>query len=177
MRWIRRTLVATVVVALVGLVATLVIETATSSGEGNGCATSMAVPTESVDATMASRSGSAVTFSTDDGRTLVVTYPGDAARFLHVGTAYRVDVWGQPGELSSTIMPYCGVPGGTLYADGTPVNTGVWSRERRADALPWVIGGLLVLAGLVTALAIRERRRHPRLTIDGEPLSDVASFR
>ncbi len=138
MRWVREALVAMVVVALVGLVATLVIDTATSSGDGNGCATSMAMPTESVVATMASRSGSAVTFSTDDGRTLVVTYPGDVARFLHIGTAYRVDAWRQPGEFSSTVTPYCGVPGGTLYADGTPVNTGVWSRERRADELPWV---------------------------------------
>jgi len=30
-----------------------------------------------------------------------------------------------------------------------------------------------VLAGLVTALVIRDRRRHPGLTIDGQPLSGV----
>ena len=173
MRGVRRGLVAVVVVALVGLVATMVIATATSTGDGHGCAASTTAPTESVVATMVSRSGSAVTYSTDDGRSLVVTYPGDAARFLHVGTTYRVDAWGQPGDLSSTVMPYCGVPGGTLYADRTPVNTGVWSHERLADELPWVVGGLVVLGGLVTALVVRGRRRHPRLTIDGQPLSGV----
>jgi hypothetical protein len=170
MRWVRWGLVVMIVVPLVGLVATVMFGSATTTRD---CAASAAVPTETIVATMVSRSGSAVTYSTDDGRTLVITYPGDAARFLHIGTTYRVDAWGRPGELSSTVMPYCGVPGGTLYADGTPINTGVSSPERRADELPWVVGGLVVLAGLIAALVICERLRHPRLTIDGKPFSGV----
>ena len=170
MRWVRVGLVAIVVVPLVCLVATVAIGTASTT---HNCAASASVPTESVVATMVSRSGSAVTYLTDDGRTLMVTYPGDVSRFLHGGTIYRVDAWGRPGDLSSTVMPYCGVPGGTLYADGTPINTSAWSLERRADELPWVVGGLVAVAGMVTALVVRERRRHPRLTIDGKSLSGV----
>ena len=171
MRWVRVGLVAMVVVPLVGLAATVAVGTANTTHD---CAASAAVPIESVVAVMVSRTESVVTYSTDSGRTLLVIYPGDAARFLHVGTTYRVDAWGQPGDqLSSTVMPYCGVPGGTLYADGTPINTGVWSRERLADDLPWVVVGLVLLAGMVAAVVIRERRRNPRLTIDGKPLSSV----
>jgi hypothetical protein len=169
MRWLRVGLLTVVVVGLVGLVGSLMYGTVTSD-RGGDCA-AKAVPTEQIVGTVVSRIGSAVTFTTDDGRTLAVTYPGDGARFLHPGRTYRVDAWGEAGNLSSTIMAFCGVPGGTLHVDATPINTGFWSPEQLADHLPWMVAGAVLFGALGTGIVARERRRHPPLTIDGKPLS------
>jgi hypothetical protein len=175
MRWLRVGLLTVVVVGLVGLVGSLVYGTVSSAGYGGGpaCAVNQAIPTEQVVGTVVSRGGSAVTFATEDGRTLVVSYPSDGARFLHPGSTYRVDARGQLGELSSTIMAFCGVPGGTLHVDGTPINTGFWSHEQLADHLPWMVAVAVLFGALGTGIVARERRRYPPLTIDGKPLSRV----
>ena len=80
---------------------------------------------------------------------------------------------GHPDHLGSTIMPYCGVPGGTLHVDRTPINSGFWAHERLGNHLPWMLGGLAVIGGLTAGIVVWERRRRPRLTIDGRPRSEI----
>src|SRR5262249_19639658 len=106
------------------------------------------------------------------GDTARVTYPADDARFVHVGSSYRVEAFGRPpSRLSSTVRAGdCqGEEPLTRHADGTAINTSVFTRDGIAPyVMPLAIGSAVALA-LVLLLAAHHRRRHPRLTIDGRP--------
>jgi hypothetical protein len=92
---------------------------------------------------------------------VAVEYPDDVAHFLHVGKRYLVNVEWSGTAFESDIHRAgdCG-SGGTLHADGSPIDT---------STFPWLHRALL--AGLVTpvvallvlvAVVWYRRRRHRR---------------
>ena len=57
------------------------------------------------------------------GRLAVVHYEAHEERFLRVGERYKVKVWPIAGFLSSVHTPDRPCSGGTVHADGAPIDT------------------------------------------------------
>jgi hypothetical protein len=114
------------------------------------------------------KAGAVVTFEIEQvdpgsgltvGDTVDVTYSRGTERFLHAGSRYRVETW---GEANGTLLGDVAVAdracsGGTWHADGTPIDTGLFTRD---GFRPWLLVPLLGGAALVTAIAVAIWRRH-----------------
>jgi hypothetical protein len=109
----------------------------------------------------------------EPGQEVVVRY-GQDARFLHTGRSYLVSVSGNSvGDLRGSVSHGpCGTSGNdTSHADGSEINTSIFTREGFEPYWPKL--GLAIIAIAAVALLVRWRLRvkHPRLTIDGQPLA------
>lgn len=85
------------------------------------------------------------------GTEVVVRYGDDDARFIRVGTDYLVTVWGDPqtadfGSGVRTAEDDCG-GGGTVFADGSSINTG-------KKVFGWPAWIALPTLGILTNLAV-----------------------
>lgn len=81
------------------------------------------------------------------GHTVAVRYFADRARFLHVGTRYRVYLsWSASGYFESDVhVSGDACSGGTVYANGRQINTSGWVRSHL---------GVLVVALLLAPLLV-----------------------
>jgi hypothetical protein len=184
MRWVRWALGGIVAVGLLWLVGAAFV------GGSKDCpAASLTVPAVSFLGTAQAKDGAAVTFGveqwSDDrlppgtperlsaGDVVVVRYSGGDERFVHVGQRYQVDAWGEtPDDLASGVQTAdeCPVGGSaTLHADGTPINTGLFTRDGIEPYTGRILVGALLLAAVTGAVVAYRRVKHPRLTIDGRP--------
>jgi hypothetical protein len=115
------------------------------------------------------------------GERLTVTYTGGDERYLHDGHSYLVDAYGTvPDALSSGVQTAGECPNaasgvGTYKADGTRIDTGLFTSDGIAPYVMPVALAAGVIGLLVVAVAILARRRQPRLTIDGRPIRPGAS--
>jgi hypothetical protein len=140
-------------------------------------------PTATIIGELVGRDGSTATFSIESveqvaesrttppptlirGRTLTVHYYRDRSRFLHVGTSYRVQLYGSGSDGFQSDVHMAGDPcsGGTVYANGHGINTSSWLRSHIGVLVAVVIVVPLALAGLfILALrAVSRRRRSTR---------------
>ena len=107
------------------------------------------------------------------GDEVVVHYSGGDERVVHVGQHYQVDAWGDPPDgLASGVQTAdeCPVGGSaTLHADGTAINTGLFTRDGIEPYAGRILVGALLLAAVTGAVVAYRRVKHPRLTIDGRP--------
>ena len=153
---------------------------------GSGCALfdcgveeSMAMPHAEFVGEVTHKSGSDVTYrilrvvpvsdhpptgrNVTAGSTVVVTYE-DGARFLHTGSRYLVKVWTLPGDdrlYSAVNTRRCGTSS-TWHADGSSIDTGLFTRD---GFRPWVavaIGVPLLLIGWAIAHVVRDRMMTAR---------------
>jgi hypothetical protein len=113
------------------------------------------------------------TLGLEPGQEVTVAY-GDDARFLHTGESYLVPTFGAGVEDLQGRVHHgpCGYRGGeTTHADGSAIDTGILTRDGFAPYAPKL--ALTIIAAAAIALMIRWRIRvkHPRLTIDGQPLA------
>jgi hypothetical protein len=110
------------------------------------------------------------------GERVTVTYTGGDERFVHDRHRYLVDASGSvPDALSSGVQSADECPDaasgvGTYRADGTRIDTGLYTADGIAPYLLPAGIALAVIATFVVAVAILARRRRPRLTIDGRPI-------
>jgi hypothetical protein len=99
-------------------------------------------------------------------RLVVVRYEQKEQQYLHVGRRYSVRVWAINGFFSSVHVAGHKCSGGTVYANGSAIDTSVWSRPRtRHLILVLVSVVLLVLGG--AALFARARRRRTNVDEPG----------
>ena len=82
------------------------------------------------------------------GQTVAVRYDGNRARFLRLGTRYRVDLsWNGSGYFESDVHVSGDACSGAVYANGRAINTSGWVRSHLG-----VLIIALVLVPLVVAL-------------------------
>ena len=165
-------------VAVVGLLSTPAALTA--------CSTSCdkSAPAQTIVGLVIARTDSAATFSIESvsiprgaasepaapvlvrGRTVEVSYFADHAKYLRVGTRYRVDLsWNRTDGFASDVHTSdepCS--GGTVYADGSSINTASWTRSHIVEIVLAVVLAPIALAVIVlivlrTLLRIYRRRR------------------
>ena len=166
MRWLRGGLIVLVGAGLLALA----IGVTAGSFSAVSCEDAT-VSHETIVGKVVSKDGSAVTFTGEDGSTLVISYPGDGARFLHPGTTYRVGYWGNPGD--PRVVDLVALPRGGHVSFRRLGDQHRILGTRAARRPPAVDGGR---AGRDRSAHRRDRgprRRHPRLTIEGKPLSNV----
>ncbi|MGZ4707587.1 MAG: hypothetical protein ACXWBN_02455 [Acidimicrobiales bacterium] len=169
--------------------AVLVLAIGPFVGGASSCPTvSLTAPNASFIGEVVAEHAGAVTFRVDEvlpdrifhdvaaaevavGDEVVVHYRGGDERFVHQGQSYQVDAWGHvPDELASGVhtADEC-AGGGTVHADGSPIDTGLWTRDGIAPYQGRIALGALVLAVGVVGAIVHRRVSHPRLTIDGHP--------
>jgi hypothetical protein len=101
------------------------------------------------------------------GQTVAVRYFANRARFLHVGTRYRVALyWSSNGYFESGVH-VSGDPcsGGTVYANGHRINTSGWVRSHLgflivAFALVPLVFALLFIVAMSRVFARRRAARN-----------------
>jgi hypothetical protein len=94
------------------------------------------------------------------GSRVTVHYDKGEAQFLRIGTRYRVELWETSDGLASgvhTANRACS--GGTLRADGAPIETSLWSRS---GVRRWTAVSGLVFVGLLGIGAVQLSRRQRR---------------
>lgn len=184
MRWLRWAAGTVAVVALLALTA------AAFFTPNHQCDDSATVPYASFTGEVVARSGGDVTFLVDDleipqvnalqpdpqiepGQEVTVTY-GDDARFLHTGQSYLVPVYGTaPSDLRGFVSHSpCGTRGtDTVHADGSEIDTGIFTRDGFAPYIPKLAFTIVSAAAIALLVRWRIRVEHPHLTIDGQPLA------
>lgn len=184
MRTLGRVVAVVAAVGVLGWVATVVVLGGTSGWCDEYALNANAAFTGAV----VERQGDVVTFVVESaalvapdiplavapGERVIVVYPDDDARFLHVGERYRVvtatraaDQW------QSNVMGAneCSHGIRTAHADGSPIDTGLLTRD---GIRPYVgriaVTTIALLAASVIAVMLWRRHQRPRLTIDGRPL-------
>jgi hypothetical protein len=102
-----------------------------------------------------------------------VHYDGSTSQFLHVGSRYSVTLWWLKAEFWSDIhRADAECSAGTVYADGSSINTSLWARSRVREVV-YVFAACV--AGLVAVVATRHtrrvqrRRRRARVATGGAP--------
>jgi hypothetical protein len=84
------------------------------------------------------------------GQTVAVEYYGDTAKFLDVGTRYRVALYWSGSRFESAVHTADSCSGGTVYADGRSIDTRSWGRAHLREIIAVV---LLVPLALFLAFA------------------------
>ena len=187
MRWLRWAAGVGAVLVLAGLF----------FGEGFSssisCNTMAIVPSATFVGEVVAIDGSTVTYRVDEvldapvdltrptpavavGQEAVVHYSGGDERFLDTGERYRVDVYGSSDDLRSGVhnAGECtnSVSGtGTVHADGTAIDTKLLSSAGLRPYLPKLAITIVAAAAIALLVRWRIRVKHPRLTIDGQPLT------
>jgi len=189
MRWLRWAAGTIAVVALLGLTAAAFV----NGRDARGCIASLALPQTDIVGTVAAKDGGDVTFHIDQivsdqqnpapqptslepGQDLVVRYSDGDARYLHRGASYRVPVFGNEidGFHSGVhTADECDAPvgTGTVHADGTEINTGIFTLEGFQPYWPKLVITIVAITAITALIRWRIRVKHPRLTIDGHPLT------
>ena len=144
---------------------------------------SKSAPTNTIVGRLVARNGSTTTFTVESvlqssgprqaaptapvlepGQTLTVKYYQDHARFLRVGTRYRVALFWLGGAFESdvhTASDPCSW--GTTYADGRAIDTATWAGAHLREIVavlflvPLVLAGLAVFAARGTVRRLRRR--------------------
>jgi hypothetical protein len=174
----------------------LVVSGALIATTGNpsteGCAALVASPRSTFVGEVVAKDGAAATYGVDEllrdetnpaddnpfqlgrGQLVVVRYHGGDQRFIHHGQSYRVVAYGSADDLGSSVHTAGECDGGsgtgTRHADGSVIDTGLLTRDGIAPYLPWLAGGALAIAMVAVLVRWRIRRKHPLLTISGQPL-------
>jgi hypothetical protein len=94
------------------------------------------------------------------GQRVNVRYEHGQAQFLRVGDRYRVTLWwiSDAGFWSGVHMGDEACSGGTVYADGSPIDTSLWVRSWVRNGVAIAGAVLFVLILLLTSRVIRRRR-------------------
>lgn len=93
------------------------------------------------------------------GAEVRVRYGNGTQRFVHVGQRYQVSSWGQADDalLSHVVTAEHACQGGTYRADGSAIDTGLFTRD---GFRPWLLVPILGGAALVVAAVVGLWRRH-----------------
>jgi hypothetical protein len=138
---------------------------------------SKASPTDTIVGRLSARHGSTATFSivsvsqassqarstpkppvlTPD-QTVDVQYFGDHAKFLRLGSNYRVEVYWVGYFRSDVRVASDPCSGGTVYADGRPIDTSSWARSHLSEIIA-VLAAMPLILLVILATCIRLRRR------------------
>ncbi len=182
MRWVRWTLGGVVALALLVMVA------GAFGGGSTDCPTvSVAAPLVSFVGTVGTKDGDAVTYVVESwqadrlppgnpqllspGDRVVIDYLGGDARFLHTGQRYQVDATGNAiDQLTSDVHTSgeCTFGSATVHADGSSIDTGLWTRDGIEPYVGRIALGVLLLGVAALGTVAYRRVKHPRLTIDGQ---------
>jgi hypothetical protein len=99
------------------------------------------------------------------GKNVTVRYFADHAKYLRVGTRYRVDLfWDGAGSFESDVHTSdepCS--GGTVYANGSSINTASWTRSHITEivlALVLAPVALAVIVLVIVRMILRLYRRR-----------------
>lgn len=102
------------------------------------------------------------------GKPVVVHYDNGDEKFLHRGRRYKVQVW-WIDESQSRLRFVSGVrvadrpcSGGTIYANGSAIDTAILTRSSTRHTFVVVAAGLISIGALAAGLALRKRRRQAR---------------
>ncbi len=120
------------------------------------------------------RIAGAPTLGLSPGEEVTVAY-GDDARFLDTGRSYAVRPFGETVDGLRGMVHHgpCGLTGiETLHADGSAIDTGILTRDGFAPYVPKLAVTIVAAAAIALAIRWRIRVEHPRLTIDGHPLTN-----
>jgi hypothetical protein len=90
------------------------------------------------------------------GQSVSVRYSDHEARFLHVGSTYRVVLAGSGAELVSTLSHACST--GTTWPDGSEIRAGSW--WKRNHGLVLALSAPVVALLLFGVFELRDRRGY-----------------
>jgi hypothetical protein len=96
------------------------------------------------------------------GQVVVVRYERHQEQFLHVSQHYLVEVWWLDVYYFSSIHTAGNCPGGTVYPDGSEIDTALVHQPHLRHVLLEYLTGLAVAGLGVAGWAVRKRRRQRR---------------
>jgi hypothetical protein len=95
------------------------------------------------------------------GTAAVVHYEKNEEQFVHVGARYAVRVWPvEAGYFSGVHTANHTCSGGTVYADGTSIDTALVHQPHLRHVLLEYLAGLAAAGLIVAGWAVRKRRRQ-----------------